>query len=93
MVDVNSNKNGGVKEAMDQAFSTLQTIFSYFLLPVALPFVFFQECLTWFREKVGLNKRSMEGKVCKTWISCNTRKNWKIWWKLKKKHLYFRLCS
>jgi len=52
-----------VKELVENGISTLQTLLSYLLLPVALPMIFLQECIAWFREKVGLNNRSLEGKV------------------------------
>jgi hypothetical protein len=60
---INFKNKERVREVMDNALSSIQTLLSYLLLPIALPFVFFQECLAWFRERFGLNNRSMEGKV------------------------------
>lgn len=38
-------------------------LLGYFALPIALPLIFLQECLAWFRKRTGLSDRSLEGKV------------------------------
>jgi hypothetical protein len=61
MVDLQDRES--VKEIVENGLAQLSTILSYLLLPVALPMIFVQESIAWFREKVGLNNRSLEGKV------------------------------
>ncbi|ODM99916.1 Dehydrogenase/reductase SDR family protein 7-like [Orchesella cincta] len=67
MVDANQNEfpretfsvSGGIAKVNE----LLKAIVGYFAIPLALPLIFLQECLAWFRQTTGLSNRSLEGKV------------------------------
>ena len=63
MGDVAKGQPSSLRDIVDEGMSSFQTLLSYVLLPLALPFVFVQEVISWVIELLGLNKRQLEGKV------------------------------
>lgn len=65
MVDLNNprSKNREPILSSETVNDLIKTFISYFALPLALPGIFLQECLAWFRQRTGLANRSLEGKV------------------------------
>lgn len=53
-----------ISNTIEKVGELIKTALSYFALPFALPLIFIQECVAWFRQRTGLGDRSLEGKVC-----------------------------
>jgi len=52
-----------INQIADEGMVALKNVLGYLLLPIAIPIMFVQEVISFIREKTGLRRRTLEGKV------------------------------
>ncbi len=64
MIELNKKR---IQEIGDEGILALKNVLGYLLLPIAIPLMFIQELISYVREKTGLRRRTLEGKVKMEW--------------------------